>query len=204
MRLTAVFESWHIGDGNYPPLKVGQAVNWSFQVEPVGKLERTDQPVMFDVADDAECVFVSEVIRIYREPTERPLGVFQAGEFRFYIEDESIANFAVGDKVAGAGRLLFDYYIWVEFLHEYAEPPNLFYPLQVKRIRKVTLPIEFVTQHVRAVGHPTRLRGDQYAAGDIQDLDSMEGQTFGPEFYLIDVDSEGFSETNVPKSFLGS
>jgi len=55
----------------------------------------------------------------------------------------------------------------LEFFHEYAEPPNLFYPLQVKRIRKVTLPIEFVTPHVPAVGHPTRLRGDQYAAGDV-------------------------------------
>jgi hypothetical protein len=204
LRLTAVFESWHIGDGNYPPLKVGQAVNLSFQVEPVGKLERTDQALMFDLADDAECAFVGEVIRIYRQPTERPLGVFQAGAFRFYIEDESIPNFAVGHKVRGAGTLLFDYYIWVEFLHEYAEPPNLFYTLEVKRIRKVTLPIGFVTRRVRAVGHPTRLRGDQYAAGDIQDLESMEGQKFGPEFYLIDLDSEGVSETNVPKTFLGS
>jgi len=204
MRLTAVFESWHIGDGNYPPLKVGQAVNLSFQVEPVGKLDKTDQAVMFDVADDAECVFASELIPIYRRPTERPLGIFQAGEFRFYVEDESIANFAVGDRVGSAGTLLFDYYIWVEFLHEYAEPPNLFYTFQVKRIRKVTLPTEFVTRHVRAVGHPTRLRGDQYAACDIQDLESMEGQNFGPEFYLIDLDTEGVSKTNVRKTFLGS
>jgi hypothetical protein len=91
----------------------------------------------------------------------------------------------------------------VEFLHEYAEPPNLFYTLQVKRIRKVTLPTEFVTRNVRTVGHPARLCGDQYAASDIQDLESMEGQNFGPEFYLIDLESEGVSETNVPKTFIG-
>jgi hypothetical protein len=103
MRLTAVFESWHIGDGNYPPLKNGQSVNLSFQVEPVGKLERTNQPVMFDVAEDAECAFVSEVIRIYRQPSERPIGV-QAGEFRFYIEDESIANFAVETRSGALER----------------------------------------------------------------------------------------------------
>jgi hypothetical protein len=74
----------------------------------------------------------------------------------------------------------------------------------VKRIRKVTLPAEFVTRNVRAVSYPTRLRGDRYAAGDTHDLESMEGQNFGPEFYLIGLDSEGVSETNVPKTFLGS
>ena len=139
---------------------------------------------MFDVADDAECAFVGEVIRIYRQPSEQPLGVLQVGEFRFYVQGESITNFAVGDQVAGAGTLLFDYYIWVEFLNEYAEPPNLFYTLQVKRIRKV--------------------RGDQYSADDIQDLQLMESQNFDGRFYLIDLDSEGVAETNIPKTFLGA
>ena len=34
MSLTAIFESWHIGDGNYPPLNEGQLVDLSFELEP--------------------------------------------------------------------------------------------------------------------------------------------------------------------------
>ena len=33
--LTAVFESWHIGNGNYPPLRRGEQVNLSFEIEPL-------------------------------------------------------------------------------------------------------------------------------------------------------------------------
>ncbi|HWS53171.1 MAG TPA: hypothetical protein VN228_03560 [Pyrinomonadaceae bacterium] len=42
MNLTAIFESWHVGDGNYPPLRKGQLVNLSFELEPRGVGEASD------------------------------------------------------------------------------------------------------------------------------------------------------------------
>jgi hypothetical protein len=40
----AVFETWHLGDGNYPPIKSGQLANLSFKVEPDEvKLARVDR-----------------------------------------------------------------------------------------------------------------------------------------------------------------
>lgn len=41
---------------------------------------------MFDVADDAECAFIGEVIRIYRLPTERPLAVLQVENSVFILK----------------------------------------------------------------------------------------------------------------------
>jgi len=34
MEIAAIFESWHIGDGNYPPLHRGQRVRLSFELIP--------------------------------------------------------------------------------------------------------------------------------------------------------------------------
>ena len=34
MKLCAIFESWNISGGNYPPLRTGQFVNLSFELVP--------------------------------------------------------------------------------------------------------------------------------------------------------------------------
>ena len=44
MDIVAVFQTWHIGDGNYPPLEKEQLVNLSFELEEIGsRLVRADQ-----------------------------------------------------------------------------------------------------------------------------------------------------------------
>jgi hypothetical protein len=131
MHLTVGFDSALIDDRSYPPLRVGEMVNLSFQVELTSVLEKTAKALDFQVAADAECVFVADVLRIYQQPTEQPLGVLQAGDFRFFIEGSEIPKFNVGDRISGAGSLVVDYYIWVEFLEEHEEAPSLFYKMKV-------------------------------------------------------------------------
>lgn len=62
MHLTAGFGSELIGDLCYPPLQVGQMVNLSFQVEISSRIDRTAEPLDFQVAPDAECVFIADVL----------------------------------------------------------------------------------------------------------------------------------------------
>lgn len=41
MQVTAIFESWHIGDGNDPPLTRGALVRLSFELEPASPAPHT-------------------------------------------------------------------------------------------------------------------------------------------------------------------
>ncbi len=204
MHLTVGFDSGLIEDRSYPPLHVGQVVNLSFQVEVTSPLLKADEPTGFQVANDAECVFVGEVLRIYRQPTELPLAVLQAGDFLFYVEGDNVIRFDVGDRISGAGSLVIDYYIWVEFINDYENPPNLFFTMRVERLREVkirTLPPMVLW---RKASMSSRLCGERYQDSDVQDVTSMEQRGSEFRFYLVDLDDQSLPPGEVLKTFLGS
>ena len=136
-----------------------------------------------------------------RQPTTV---ILQADESRFYVEGKTSVDLIVGQRVTGNGSLLLDYYVWVEFLQDYSDPPDLFYTPKVERIRKVTLPASFISRSEKTVSFPTRLRRDRYTEADVQDLQTMEGQDFIAEFYPIDLDDRFVCGAQVPKTFLSS
>jgi len=86
VNLSAVFETWHLGDGNYPPLFKGMLVNLSFELEAgeIVTLERP-RPPSFQHLGEANYKFVGEVLRVYEEdePLQR-LIVIECSDFRFY------------------------------------------------------------------------------------------------------------------------
>lgn len=138
MQLTAIFESWHIGDGNYPPLRRGQEVNLSFEVEPsVFDSASGDAPDTIAHLGGGDYEFTGTVARRYCQSDE-PLFVIECGDFRFYINRR--LQFSAGDRIRGKGKLVLDHYLWVEFLERYEDPPDLFYQLVVQRIRRVRIP----------------------------------------------------------------
>jgi hypothetical protein len=66
MELFAVFETWHLGDGNYPPLKKGQLVNLSFEVDPEElTLSNGDAFAEFQHLRQARYQFAGTVLRVY-------------------------------------------------------------------------------------------------------------------------------------------
>lgn len=204
MKLTAVFENWHIGDGNYPPLHRGQLVSLSFELEP-RSLEETseDKPEEFSDRGDAEYRFCGRVLKVYENEGDGVITIVESAGFRFYVLLHDSTRYAPATRVAGRGTLLLDHYIWVEFLDEYADPPNLFYNLRVSRIRKVQTPEQFITRHDKGNAMPTRLAPNDYSEADVEELETMDGQSFSEEFYIIDFDNEGLGHEFISRTFIG-
>ena len=87
MELFAVFETWHLGDGNYPPLEAEELVNLSFEIEPDELQSATTAAAPeFHQLEEARYRFRGSVIRVYEggDPTNR-IVIVEAGSFRFYI-----------------------------------------------------------------------------------------------------------------------
>jgi hypothetical protein len=201
MRVTAIFETWHIGDGNYPPLGRGQLVNLSFELEPRAIAEANpDGPDSFEHLGNAEYRFRGSVLKAY-DSKGHILVAVQAAGFRFYIVTAGDNALVRGTRVAGDGTLLLDHYLWVEFPRDYEDPPNLFYNLAVERIRKVTIPERFITRHASGKAYPTRLAPGDYAPPDVEDVETMEGQRFDEEFYILDFNGEGLEGASIPRTF---
>ena len=203
MKLTAIFESWHIGDGNYPPLSKGQLVNLSFELEPRDVKEASlNAPDSFEQFGNGEYRFCGGVIKVYDGEDRDTVVIFQAENFRFYVMSYEAGSYVQGQRYCGEGTLLLDHYYWVEFLHEYENPPNLFYNLEVSRIKKVKTPEKFVARHEQGKSFPTRLVPEDYSESDVEELNTMEGQPFDEEFYVIDFDDNGLEGNDIPRLFL--
>jgi hypothetical protein len=200
VQLTAVFESWHVGDGNYPPLRRGQLVRLSFELEPTQLAScalEADESLRH--LGDGEYAGVGRVLRTYSVDGEH-IVVIEADGFRFYVLRDARPPVKVDDAVEFAGTLLLDHHMWVEFLHTYAAPPDLFLNLRVSRIRKVEIPERFVSRSDRSKSLPTRVGPKDFGA--VVDLDTMEGQPFDEEFYLLDLDGSGLQGVEVARTFL--
>ncbi len=127
-----------------------------------------------------------------------PLIVLDAGEFRFHVCGATAAS-EPGDHVAFSGTLLLDHYAWVENLDSYPDPPDLFYNLRVVRIRRVKVPERFIARHDRGKSLPTRVGPVDFE--DVGELPTMVGQAFDEEFYVVDFDSAGLEDAEIPRTF---
>jgi hypothetical protein len=170
VKISAIFESWYISDGNYPPLKKGELVNLSFELAPdrLARVSASESENMIQISD-AEYQFCAKVLRIYDDLT-----VVEAEGFRFYIQHflEKAKHFAERDKIEGIGILSLDHYLWVEYLHRYADAPDLFYKLRIMGIH------EFPEhKQVESTAHS------------------------GAVDWLVNFDSDGVSAEPIPKTF---
>lgn len=201
MKLTAVFEAWHLGDGNYPPLKKGMPVNLSFELQPetIAKTDQRHQEEMKQL-EDAEYEFCATVLKIYGG--EERIVVVQMRDFRCYLSSFPSGELELkeGDIVCGHGRLLLDHYIWVEYLHTYEDPPDLFYNLKVKAIRAVRIPESFIHRSEKGYSHACSLKPSEYTSSNTSDVEKMEGESFA--FYIVDFDSEGVETDKIRRTFL--
>ena len=102
MEIFAAFETWHLGDGNYPPLKRRQLVNLSFEIEP-DRLTLTEEttPQRFHHCGQAEYDFTGVVLRVYREDSLDRIVVVEADQFRFYLNSTLAKGVGRGDYEIG-------------------------------------------------------------------------------------------------------
>ena len=202
MELSAVFETWHIGDGNYPPLNVGEPVNLSFEIEPeqIALAGLETNPELRHLGQ-ARYQFSGRVLRVYREGSGHPIVVIEAGSFRFYVHSPKAAAFSSGDRISGLGTLLFDHYIWVEFLSRYLNPPDLFYTLRVTKISRYRLPERFISRSsTGGVAYPTRVDLADYALDDISEVNSTGDEDFVS--YVLDFSDENLPSQPTPRTFM--
>ena len=200
MDLTAIFESWLMGDGNYPALHRHQHVRLSFELQARRLEPKADTtPLRLTHAGHARYAGRGRVLRRYGRAGEA-LAIIEASDLRFYVHGPDADKLALGARVEFEGTLLLDHYMWVEFLEGYRDPPNLFYNLRVTRIRKVEIPERFVRRGAKqALSYPTTVPPEDF--GHVEDLETMEGQEFTLEFYVIDFSSDGLEGVEVPRTF---
>lgn len=200
MEIHAIFETWHLGDGNYPPLEKGMLVNLSFQLEPDQLLARQGRGEHLTHLGNAEFEFSGHVLRVYSTKSS-PLAIVECGEFRFYVESKKAEGLRAGDRVSGSGTLTLDYYVWVEYLESYPDPPDLFYSLRVEGIAKVKLPERFIRRTRKTLSYPARIRRGEYGPEDVSEVDAMDDEDLC--HYVVRFSDQGVPDVPVPRTFIG-
>ena len=104
MNLTAIFESWHIDDGNYPPLTEGQLVNLTFELEP-RKVEEVSSsiPESFEHLGKGEYCFCGTALNVYENGDDPAIAIIKTGDFRFYIMSDESNRYVQGRRYCGEG-----------------------------------------------------------------------------------------------------
>ena len=171
-------------------------VNLSFQMQ-LRTLQVGGEAERWFELGDAQHQFVGTVLQVYGG--DEPTAVIRTESLRFFIEGEHVGGLREGMVVHGEGTLVIDYYGWVEFLHARKDPPNIFYNLRVNRIRAVEVPDRFVARGNDVVSWPATVSPVEF--GSIVELETMEGQPFTREFYIIDFET---IDQAVPKTFIGA
>ncbi|WP_324677868.1 hypothetical protein [Hymenobacter sp. GOD-10R] len=192
------FERWYLGDGTYPPLHNGQKVNLSFYVSTNDlKIDNT-QLCYFKQLYNSDYSFCGQIIRNYQDEDSQ-LVIIDTSTVKFYIE-LPIQEFkaVVGQFVSGTGQLLVDYYMWVENLENYQNPPNLFYNFIVDKIREVIVPEKYIIRADRSISYPSSLSAKDYSENDIVEVESMDNNSENISFYLLDL--KEIAE-DVPRTF---
>jgi hypothetical protein len=183
MRIVAIFESWHVGDGNYPPFDRGQSVTLSFEVGELKIGSTAPTEFWFKSYQDATCEFSGAILGRYEG-----LAAVEAGQFRFYVHGPATDHLERGARISGSGTLALDHYAWFEQVRSFTNPPNLFFETKIARIRKVQIPERFIQRHPRGKTMPTTVGPAEYTGEDVKELSTMKGQNFDEEFYLLDLD----------------
>lgn len=176
-------------------------VNLSFEIEPdVLTPAEIGAPHSFHHLGQAEYQFTGVALRVYRNDSSDRIVVIEANQFRFYINSPLTEGVGPGDAVSGRGTLALDHYIWVEFLADYSDPPDLFYRLRVTDICRVRIPERFIVRSVRNVSLPTRVKPDEYGPDDLTHVESITDEeyvSFIVQFADVDVPLEP-----IPLTFL--
>jgi hypothetical protein len=112
MNLTAIFETWYIGDRSYPALQTGMLVNLSFEMlmDEFAEIE-AGSPERFEHLGGAEYDCIATTLRNYAQGTQRVV-VAEAAGFRFYTVSTKTAALTSGRQFHARGRLVLDHYIW--------------------------------------------------------------------------------------------
>jgi hypothetical protein len=148
--LYTTFETWLVEDGNYPYLKKGDKINISFQIlsndfEIVNKKMYNFKQIKYSEYD-----FYGKIIYKYSKPDHHSsIIIIDTSDFMFYMEIDKNIKVSVGKYIKGKGQLLFDYYIWTEFLNNHKKAPDIFYNLIIQEMYKIKISDESLVSKIK-------------------------------------------------------
>lgn len=197
--LTAIFESWLVPDGNYPPLKRDQLVRLAFELEPHSFRVVQEQSAAFTQAGDGECYASGRILGVFGD--KPGLLACEAGGMRFYIHGSSLQRPAprVGASFEARGTLLVDHFSWTESAGRRRGAPDIFQFLRISRIRQVRVPESRISRSAHGNSFPTRVPPNEF--GGVVELDSMVNQPFDEEFYVVDFVPVPNGTPSIPLTF---
>jgi len=200
-QITAVFEDWHLPDGNYPAFKVGDRYRFSFEFA-VDRAETVAAATAHSLTQirEAEYDVVGQIVRQYAEPDSLPFAVVAVADFSFYTTDPAITSLPVGTSVHIQGQFALDHYLWVEYRRTYTDSPELLVAAELVGIRRVKIPEQFIVRDSRSLSMPTSIRSADFeqAPEPIQAID--KSSNFG--FSLLDLRLLAGTSEILPLAFI--
>ena len=179
-----------------PLTQKGMFVNLSFELN-ADEITLTPDasPSFFRHLGEANYEFSGSVLREYDR-----LIILECSGFKFYVTGSASKICPSGKCVRGHGTLLLDHYLWVEFLDQYADPPDLFYTLRVQRIWVNRIPDHYISRTENAFAHPTRL---QYAETQPIEVEEITSDS-SVRYYVVEFSDEALDRNvSVPRTFNG-
>jgi hypothetical protein len=181
--VTAVFEDWHLPDGNYPAFAVGDKYRFSFEfTTDRASLVADNVPHGLSHLQDAEYDIVGRIVRQYGGQVS--FAIVDSAGFLFYGVDADVTGLPVGTNVRLEGHLSLDHYLWVEYRKTWEDSPSLLYPAEVVGIRRVHIPERFIRRSSSGLVFPTSVRPADYDLPP-ESLDAVESEGLG--FSLLDL-----------------
>jgi hypothetical protein len=180
LSICSTFEEWYIEDGNYPPLKKGDKVNLSFnmQIKNIEIIE--DEIYNFNKIKYSEYEFSGKVIYNYSS-----IIIIDTNNFMFYIENKKNLDIPLNAFVKGNGKLLVDYYVWVGNYGKRGEnPPDIFYNFKIDKILEINILENYIQETKNGFTLPCSLTSDYFNDTDIGEIDKMDIEK-GFSFYLL-------------------
>ena len=72
----------------------------------------------------------------------------------------------------------------------------------MRRIRRVQIPERFIRRHARGKVVPTRVQPGEYSEANVRELQTMEGQDFDEEFYIVGFDTAELVNEALARTFI--
>jgi hypothetical protein len=174
-------ETWVIEDGNYPLLNKNDKLNIAFNMEPYSIEIIENGNYLFEQIKYSEYNFCGKII--YKHSN---IIVVDTGILKFYIELKN--NFNVGTFINGNGKLLIDYFVWVENINKYKNHPDIFYNVIINKILAVKIPGKFISHFNGVISLPASIKSDDINENDIKEIKNMDNDFNGYGFYLMELE----------------
>jgi hypothetical protein len=171
--------------------KKGEKINVSFNISSKDFEIVNKEMYKFKQIKYSEYDFYGKIIYKYSKSDHHSsIIVIDTLDFMFYMEINKKIKASVGKYIKGKGQLLFDYYIWTEFLNNYKKAPDIFHNLIIQKMYEIKIPNKYKKYYIsnfseKQISYPYSLPNDEIIESDIKEIENMTVSTDEAIFYIL-------------------